>query len=286
MEETKPMETPVPPTAKPMSKKLIAIIAIVVAAIVVIASVSYVVMRQGGGGGIFGEKDSDGDGVGDNADAFPTNPNEQYDSDNDGVGNNADKFPYDSTQWADRDGDGYGDNPNGNNPDAFPDDSTEWKDSVSDGIGDNDDIYDAGNGGIKVCISSYQGDGSSDESGAPDPYFNITIWAYQAGQWKILGSKTSSIYTNTDSVSYPLTLTIDVDDDIPYVYIGIYAYDDDFWSSDDIIDLNGTSTSYYDACCYFYPRTNSYSTFSDDGRLDLADEMDGEIEWYCQVVKM
>jgi len=221
MEETKPMETPVPPTAKPMSKKLIAIIAIVVAAIVVIASVSYVVMRQGGGGGIFGEKDSDGDGVGDNADAFPTNPNEQYDSDNDGVGNNADKFPYDSTQWADRDGDGYGDNPNGNNPDAFPDDSTEWKDSDSDGIGDNDDIYDAGNGGIKVCISSYQGDGSSDESGAPDPYFNITIWAYQAGQWKILGSKTSSIYTNTDSVSYPLTLTIDVDDDIPYVYIGI-----------------------------------------------------------------
>ena len=35
-------------------------------------------------------EDSDGDGVGDNVDAFPTDPNEQYDSDGDGVGATAD----------------------------------------------------------------------------------------------------------------------------------------------------------------------------------------------------
>jgi len=143
-------------------------------------------------------KDSDNDGVGDNSDAFPNDPNEQYDSDNDGVGNNADAFPNDSTQWADRDSDGYGDNPNGINPDAFPDDSSEWKDSDSDGIGDNADIYDSGNGGIKVRITSYQGDGSSDESGAPDPYFTIRIYVYEGGEWVVVGEETSSVYDNQD----------------------------------------------------------------------------------------
>ena len=41
--------------------------------------------------------DTDGDGVNDNIDAFPTNPNETIDTDNDGVGDNSDPFPKDST---------------------------------------------------------------------------------------------------------------------------------------------------------------------------------------------
>ena len=39
--------------------------------------------------------DSDGDGVGDNADAFPNDPSETMDSDGDGVGDNGDAFPND-----------------------------------------------------------------------------------------------------------------------------------------------------------------------------------------------
>jgi hypothetical protein len=54
--------------------------------------------------------DADGDGVDDNADAFPLNPSEQVDSDGDGVGDNADAFPQDASEWADTDGDGIGDN--------------------------------------------------------------------------------------------------------------------------------------------------------------------------------
>ena len=42
------------------------------------------------GGGSDGPKDSDGDGVSDLQDAFPTNPSETTDSDGDGIGNNAD----------------------------------------------------------------------------------------------------------------------------------------------------------------------------------------------------
>ena len=40
------------------------------------------------------------DGVGDNADAFPDDPNETTDSDMDGVGDNADAFPDDDTNGA------------------------------------------------------------------------------------------------------------------------------------------------------------------------------------------
>ena len=80
--------------------------------------------------------DSDGDGVGDNGDAFPTDPTEWVDSDGDGVGDNADDFPNDPGEQVDSDGDGVGDN-----ADAFPLDPTEWADSDGDGIGDNADTF-------------------------------------------------------------------------------------------------------------------------------------------------
>ena len=230
-------------------------------------------------------KDSDNDGVGDNGDAFPNNPNEQYDSDEDGIGNNADAFPYDSTQWTDRDDDGYGDNPNGNNPDAFPNDATEWKDSDSDGIGDNADIYDDGNGGIKVAITKYQGDYYGDEWGETDPYFTICISTYNdgTGEWEDIDCKTSIVYDNTNSVSHPVSLIVDVNDDVQCIRVMISAMDYDVWSSDDQIDLNGDSGSRI-LYTYFYPRQKSYDTFTADGRLDLLDEMDGYIEYYIKVV--
>ena len=78
-------------------------------------------------------KDTDADGVGDNTDAFPTDATETLDSDSDGVGNNADVFPNNPNETADSDYDGVGDN-----ADAFPDDSTETLDSDGDGRGDNE----------------------------------------------------------------------------------------------------------------------------------------------------
>jgi uncharacterized repeat protein (TIGR01451 family) len=78
--------------------------------------------------------DSDGDGVGDNGDAFPNDPTESSDSDGDGVGDNSDAFPNDALESTDSDGDGVGDN-----GDVFPDDPSEWADSDGDGVGDNAD---------------------------------------------------------------------------------------------------------------------------------------------------
>ncbi len=83
--------------------------------------------------------DTDGDGVGDNADAFPNDPSEQVDTDGNGIGNNADTdddgdgvlddddaFPLDSTESVDTDGDGVGDN-----ADAFPNDASKQVNTVS-----------------------------------------------------------------------------------------------------------------------------------------------------------
>ena len=58
----------------------------------------------------FGSVDSDGDGVPDNADAFPNDPDETTDSDDDGVGDNSDNCPtIPNTTQADSDSDGIGD---------------------------------------------------------------------------------------------------------------------------------------------------------------------------------
>ncbi|MDC1029468.1 thrombospondin type 3 repeat-containing protein [Euryarchaeota archaeon] len=80
--------------------------------------------------------DTDGDGVGDNSEIFPNNPNETIDTDVDGVGDNSDIFPNDSNETIDSDEDGVGDN-----SDIFPLDPLENYDSDGDGVGDNSDIF-------------------------------------------------------------------------------------------------------------------------------------------------
>jgi pimeloyl-ACP methyl ester carboxylesterase len=78
--------------------------------------------------------DTDGDNVKNNADVFPSDPNESKDSDLDGVGDNGDAFPNDASESKDSDEDGIGDN-----EDVFPNDASESKDSDLDGVGDNRD---------------------------------------------------------------------------------------------------------------------------------------------------
>ncbi|MDA8646188.1 DUF5011 domain-containing protein [Porticoccaceae bacterium] len=106
-------------------------------------------------------QDSDNDGVDDNADAFPNDPNETLDTDGDGIGNNAD---------TNDDGDSVGDY-----SDAFPLDASEWLDTDGDGIGNNADTDDDGDGvsdvqeeidGTDPLITSFIGD--TDNDGLPD----------------------------------------------------------------------------------------------------------------------
>lgn len=111
--------------------------------------------------------DSDGDGVDDVNDAFPTDPNEITDTDSDGIGNNADTdddgdgvldaqdaFPLNNSESHDTDNDGIGNNADtdddgdgvSDSSDAFPLNSSETLDTDSDGIGNNADFDDDGDG--------------------------------------------------------------------------------------------------------------------------------------------
>ena len=86
--------------------------------------------------------DTDGDGVTDTNDAFPTEITQWNDEDMDGYGDNpngfnGDQFPDDETQYIDADGDGHGDNPAGTEGDLFPNNPDQWQDRDGDGYGDN-----------------------------------------------------------------------------------------------------------------------------------------------------
>lgn len=187
-------------------------------------------------------EDTDGDGCGDNGDAFPTDPNEWLDSDGDGVGDNADAFPMDSTQWADRDGDGYGDNPLGLNPDAFPDDPTEWRDSDSDGVGDNADFYDSGNGKIEISVDRYQGDGTADFWTYGDPFFIVRVDVDNDGDFDL--EFTSAIFSDTELLTSPYSVVVDLAEDTGIFRFAILVYDSDL-EGNYIIDYCPTTNGDY-----------------------------------------
>jgi len=170
-------------------------------------------------------QDSDGDMVGDNSDAFPNDPTEWADADLDGVGDNSDAFPTDSTQWADRDVDGYGDNPLGINPDAFPDNPNEWRDTDSDGVGDNADFYDSGNGKIKISIDRYQGDGTADFWTSGDPYFVVDFDTNADGKYDL--TYESGVFLDTELLTSPYSVVVDIPDGTPVIKFAIVVYDSD-----------------------------------------------------------
>ena len=134
--------------------------------IVALSAVMYGCVHSGDGDTTATEMpppvDSDNDGVNDDKDAFPMDPDETADADGDGVGDNADLdddndgvadvhdgLPLNPMETADADGDGVGDNADLDDDndgvldadDAFPMDAAETMDSDGDGVGDNADAF-------------------------------------------------------------------------------------------------------------------------------------------------
>ena len=90
------------------------------------------------------DDDIDGDGVSNEADAFPEDPIETADSDGDGVGDNADAFPNDPDETVDTDGDGTGDV--GDNCPAIA--NADQTDADNNGLGDACDAGDTDGDGV------------------------------------------------------------------------------------------------------------------------------------------
>lgn len=121
----------------------------------------------------YGCVDSDGDGVSDLNDAFPTDPTRSVDQDNDGVTDSEDACPtvtgfsvHDRLGCLDSDTDGYSDPSVGwlasDGADAFPADPSQWNDSDGDGFGDSP----IGTEPDACTLTS--GSSTSDRFGCPD----------------------------------------------------------------------------------------------------------------------
>jgi PKD repeat protein len=166
------------------------------------------------------------------------------------------------------------------------------KDSDNDGIPDFEDIYDYGDGGIKVTVTMINCDDNADWPWSQPDILVAAGFAVQYienGTWTSAGQYESQIFNEQSTVYNALTFTVNVDDNIRQVFTTFVAADDDGALGHTDIDLNGKNTGRVSTdlttSFVFNPRINSIGYFSDDGRLDYnTDEIDGAIEVTFEVV--
>lgn len=187
--------------------------------------------------------DTDGDGVPDDQDAFPNDPNEAVDTDGDGVGDNGDAFPNDANESADTDGDNTGDNSDNcdvHNPDQV--------DTNADGQGDIcDPLVTAVSGPIDPVNSST---GAVNVSGAfsdadDDDRHNAT-WDWgdgsvlEAGAVNQASNTVAGTHPYANAGVYKVTLTVvdnfGASDADVYEFIVIYNPDSGFVTGGGWID--------------------------------------------------
>jgi hypothetical protein len=250
----------------------VAIVAVVIVILTILAVVLSPAMSP-----LASIRDTDGDGHADSDDAFPDNEAEWADADLDGVGDNSDEFPSDSTQWTDGDNDGFGDNPLGMNPDIFPNDPSEWRDTDSDGTGDNADFYDNGNGKVRISVTSFVEDGTADFWTYSDTFFIIEVDRTADGVFE--DSFTSGIFTDTQSLTSPYAVVVDVPENSELLKFSIQVFDDDI-GSEQVLDYCPAPSGTY----YIHAVPSPFSgSWSYDGSVDGLSEIDCALSYSLSV---
>ena len=144
--------------------------------------------------------DIDGDGVSDDLDAFPNDPNEYVDSDGDGVGDRGDAFPFDYD---------------------------ETQDSDSDGIGDNADFFDEGNGGVRITIDRFEFEGYAASyhriKYCPDAWFQILVDCDSDGEFEHVFD--SEVFASVERLDHFFDVLVDVDECSSSICFSIVAFD-------------------------------------------------------------
>lgn len=147
------------------------------------------------------------------------------DWDGDGVTNDSDEFPRDPEETRDSDGDGVGDN-----GDAFPHDENETEDSDEDGIGDNEDFFDEGDGMLRISLESFEFIGYEGNYVRtryyPNAWFQVFVDTDNDGTFDL--TRSSAIFNETRSLTDFFTVTVDIDDRTDSIRFKVVAYD--VWS--------------------------------------------------------
>lgn len=212
--------------------------------------------------------DLDGDGVEDGADDFPSDPFEWRDTDGDGVGNNAD--PDDDNDGVDDafdddiDGDGYD-----NAVDMFPEDARYWIDSDGDGLGDSDALLLVDNESIhSTVVGNWE---HVISSGAYIGNSYLTKSADGAGasiRWSPIVNREGNYNVYSAGIS-PFSSTID--------QVSTYQVDVDGISTEVVFDAE-TYLRYWNLLGEFYfPQGNGSS-------VTLLDDGDGSAEVFGDAV--
>ncbi len=114
---------------------------------------------------------------------------------------------------------------------------------------------------------------------------SLYLWGYTDGKSDGGHHYTSAVYWDDTYFTDPVWWEIDVDDDIDSISLQIDAWEDDDWSSDEIIDLEGEFTTAQGIYVWFYPKENTKKYYNSDGRNDFVDdEFDGWIEFNIEVI--
>jgi len=187
--------------------------------------------------------DTDGDGVPDDQDVFPNDPNESVDTDGDGVGDNGDAFPNDANESADTDGDDTGDNSDNcdvHNPDQV--------DTNADGQGDACDPLVTSVSGLidPVNISTGAVNVSGAFSDADDDDMHKATWDWgdgsvlEAGAVNQASNTVTGAHPYANAGVYKVTLTVvdnfGASDADVYEFIVIYNPDSGFVTGGGWID--------------------------------------------------
>lgn len=207
-------------------------------------------------GGIFSDDaenfvDTDDDGVPDDKDAFIFDPAASVDTDGDGYPDRwnpgktqqdsnsdppleLDEFAYDPNEWKDTDRDKVGDN-----SDVFPNDPNEWSDLDKDGIGDNADINPLVDLKIDIKLEKIKVTSRVDLLRWAQIYFEVHIDGTKIETLDNNGKYWKVLLNQEKKISHEV-ITYDIPDktEEPFCEIEIIMYDNDLFTSDDVVDIN------------------------------------------------
>ena len=225
-------------------------------------------------------KDTDGDGILDQDDAFPLNPTEWKDSDDDSRGDNTDAFPNDKNEWDDNDGDGTGDN-------ADADDD-------NDDVLDVDDKFPKFDASIRITLDNFTLLDKVDEK-EKDPVdpdqgqIWLVIHVIDAGEPVKVPLSESHLMNVGDTWVINQSFIVPVPDNRTQWEIEMNCWDDDTKGGNDQVDISPTTgrTLKLSFNMVSEELTGDLSSSPADGSLDgssQTDDDDGRLTFQIVII--